>query len=177
MFRHMKISTQSCAFDSLVRLRILIGFLGQKNQLAWWDCSFMDPTGIQFLETTFPRSARSAALRSVSEAACRVHDQALGRIGSFHLFRLPIAIEDRLEEAATAIADSLDADLISSREAALAALHPLAEATIKAPVGPVQIGVERKILSRTSISELAAHYSSAFESGIQCFPYFAAETA
>jgi hypothetical protein len=51
----------------------------------------------------------------------------------------------------------------------------MADARITAPAGPVQIGVEKKILTRNSVSELAAHYGSAFTQGIQCFPYFASD--
>jgi uncharacterized protein len=38
-----------------------------------------------------------------------------------------------------------------------------------------QVGVERRILTSTSIHELAAHYHSALHDGIRCFPYFAPE--
>ncbi len=54
-------------------------------------------------------------------------------------------------------------------------LKKLADAVIKAPAGPVQVGVERRIVTSTAIHELAAHYHSAFQEGIRCFPYFAPE--
>jgi hypothetical protein len=46
---------------------------------------------------------------------------------------------------------------------------------VQAPEGPVQIGVERKILTNESLKELASHYHSAFKQGIYCYPYFAAQ--
>jgi len=159
---------------SLVHLRCLVGALGQRSHFNWWDCAFLDSTGLQFLATTFPRSARLAGLRSVSEAACRVHDQALGR-GTFHLFRLPVALEDLIEESTSDVAESFDFSVLASKESALALLREMADSRITAPVGPVQIGVEKKILTRTSISELAAHYESAFTLGIECYPYFASD--
>ena len=55
------------------------------------------------------------------------------------------------------------------------ALKRLADAVVKAPEGPVQVGVERRLLTSTSIHEIAAHYHSAFHDGIRCFPYFAPE--
>jgi hypothetical protein len=55
------------------------------------------------------------------------------------------------------------------------ALKKLSDAVVKAPSGPVQVGVERKILTSTAIHEVAAHYHSAFDNGIRCFPYFAPE--
>lgn len=157
------------ALTKLDRLRCLIALLGSKKHAAWWDCSFMDDTGIQFLSNAFPRSAAAAALHATTEAAQRVHDAALGRIGCYHLFRLPLAIEDRLLEIRSA------APAIPSKQDALAELAGMAGAPIDAPEGPVQIGVESKILTDAALRNLAAHYHSAFTKGIRCHPYFSAE--
>ncbi|MCX5814139.1 MAG: BrxE family protein [Proteobacteria bacterium] len=81
--------------DQTVLLRLTVGYLGQRKQSGRWDCDFLDATGIRFLEATFPRTAWAAALRSTTEAACTVHDQALGRVGNSHLFRLPPALEEQ----------------------------------------------------------------------------------
>jgi len=151
-------------------LRWLVGLLGSKKQFGWWDCSFLDETGIRFLSTTFPRSARSAAIQATSDAAQRIHDQSLGKVGCYHLFRFPISIEDRLRNA------PMEVEAILEKDAALSALAKVAAASIKAPSGPVQIGVEKRILTETSLSELAAHYHSAFTQGIRCYPYFSSET-
>lgn len=172
----MKASASQSILDEFARLRLLVGFLGQRNQRGWWDCAFLDPTGIQFLGTTFPRTARLAGLRSTTEAACRIQDQALGR-GTFHLFRLPLALEDRLEEMTAGVVENADFGLFASAESALADLASIADSHILAPSGPVQIGVEKKILTRTAVTELAAHYASAFSQGIRCFPYFASDPA
>ena len=160
-------------FDQLALLRLAVGYLGQHKQAGWWDCDFLDATGLRFLETTFPRTAREAALRSTTEAACIVHDKALGRVGTYHLFRLPPAPEDQLEHSYKAI-DWVEAGKrIESREAAMDLLRQVAGTLIKAPAGPVQIGVEPRILTPNAVSELAAHYHSAFQEGVRCFPYFA----
>lgn len=155
-------------------LRLLVGYLGQRKLGGWWDCDFLDFTGIRFLETTFPRTAHKAAIRSTTEAAARIHDQALGRIGSFHLFRLPVAIEDGLEAAVDRVQWPDTSPFVQSRDTAMAELRKLADAVVKAPTGPVQVGVEDRILTPTSVRELAAHYHSAFQDGIRCFPYFSA---
>jgi hypothetical protein len=156
-------------------LRLLVGFLGQKRHGRWWDCDFLDPVGIRFLEVTFPRTARKAALRSTNDAAARVHDQALGRIGSYHLFRLPPQAEVVLEGVIESFDWDKSAPAIGSRDAALAELQRLAGTLIKAPEGPVRIGIEDRIFTPSSVSEIAAHYHSAFQQGIQSFPYFAAK--
>lgn len=165
----------SIALHQFIQLRLAAGFLGQGNQSKWWECNFLDATGLRFLETTFPRTARAAALRSTVEAACIVHDKALGRIGSFHLFRLPPSLEDQLEHVAGTMDWNECFKEIETRETALSVLRQLADALIKAPEGPVQVGVESRILTTTAIREIAAHYYSAFQDEIRCFPYFASE--
>lgn len=162
----MSSATAHKALDEISLLRWLVAFLGGGKEANWWDCTFLNRTGISYLENTFPRSAHSAALHATIEAAQRVHDEALGRIGSFHLFRLPVLIEDRLLEI------EAPNRLPESKESALAELSALADALIVAPEGPVQIGIEDRILTPTSIKELAAHYHSAFSQGIRCYPYF-----
>lgn len=166
-------SASSQILQQFILLRLTVGYLGQGKHAGWWDCNFLDATGIRFLETTFPRTARAAALRSTTEAACSVHDKALGRIGSYHLFRLPPALEDLLEQTFERTDWSESFREIESRDKAMATLTRLADALIHAPAGPVQVGVEKRILTPTAIRELAAHYHSAFHEGIRSFPYFA----
>ncbi len=152
----------------LIELRQLVGFLGSRKACGWWDCDFADSTGLRMLATVLPRSHKRAALEATCEAAQRVHDEALGRMGCYHLFRLPPEIEDRLEGMDHGT-EALDKD------GAMAALGDLADSVIDAPEGPVQIGVQKRILSQTSVQELAAHYHSAFKRGIRCYPYFSAD--
>lgn len=152
--------------QSMSRLRIIVGYLGSKMLGNWWDCSLLDATGLNFLLNTFPRSAHFAAIATTVESAQRFHDEALGKIGTYHLFRLPTRFEERVWERNTT-------DWIpDSKTAAMDALAEFADTTIVAPHGPVQVGTENKILTDTSIKELAAHYHSAFSQGIKCFPYF-----
>ena len=161
--------------NQFATLRMVVGYLGQRKQSGWWNCDFLDATGIRFLESTFPRTAWAAGIRSTTEAACIVHDTALGRVGNYHLFRLPPDLEDRVEQALENVDWSEWAKSVESRDTAMNALKGLATTPVKAPEGPVQIGVERRMLTATSICELAAHYESAFRDGIRCFPYFAPE--
>lgn len=154
--------------EKYISLRLAVGVLGQKAGAAWWDCNFMSETGLRFLLNTFPRSAESAAFNATCECARRLHDQELGRIGSYHLFRLPVGIEDMIAHAPTGVIAGM------TKESAMAKIGAIADARIVAPEGPVQIGVEKKILTDTAVQELAAHYHSAFERGIRCYPYFSA---
>lgn len=175
LFGPENLSRANQTIHQIVLLRFVVGYLGQKKQAGWWDCNFLDTIGIRFLEYTFPRTAWAAALRSTTEAACIVHDQALGRIGSFHLFRLPPTFEDQLEHAIDHIDWSSFPKQVESCDTAMNILQHMADAVIKAPTGPVQVGVANKVLTNTAIRELAAHYHSAFQNGISCYPYFAPE--
>jgi hypothetical protein len=102
-----------------------------------------------------------------------VHDRALGRVGNFHLFRLPPALEDQLDRSIDTINWTEASQRVADSDAAMGRLNELADAVITAPEGPVQVGVEQRILTTTAVRELAAHYHAAFRAGIRCFPYFA----
>jgi hypothetical protein len=159
-------SDHSPILSGIDQIRRVVAFLGSSKCSGWWDCSFMDETGLKYLSVPFPRSAAQAALRATIEAAQRVHDAALGKIGCYHLFRLPIPIEERLADLKPIGVGNFTV------ESARNELAEISDASINAPEGPVQIGVERKILTATSLQEMAAHYLSAFEKGIRCYPYF-----
>jgi hypothetical protein len=161
--------------DQMIRLRVLVGFLGEKRQANWWDCGFLDSTGTKFLQSTFPRTFFSAAIRSSTEAARIVHDAQIGRVGVFHLFRFPVDLEDRIEAHISSLSSSDAGSNALQWDGALDELRRFAESQLDAPTGPVQIGIPTKILTRASISELAAHYYSAFKKGFKCFPYFASQ--
>lgn len=45
----------------LIQLRLLVAYLGEKKQFAWWETSLLDATGRGFLERSFPRTAAHAA--------------------------------------------------------------------------------------------------------------------
>jgi hypothetical protein len=160
----------------ILKLRLLVGFLGEQRQANWWGCGFLSPTGIRFLQTTFPRTAAEAALRSTTEAARLLHDSRIGRTRVFHLFRLPLAKEDILESLVREVGQFDVSKLTAAREAAMAELGSLSKTRLAAPPGPVQVGVAKDIFTPAAISGMAAHYHSALAGDIQCFPYFAGES-
>lgn len=161
------------ALTEITRLRFLVGYLGEKRFNKWWDCAFLDTVGVRFLSDVFPRTFLVAGLRSTTEAARLVHDSQIGRVGIFHLFRLPADIEDQLDVRLNLVVNSWENRSTYETVNLLSELCQLSGSRISAPPGPVQIGVPGKILTLTAVSELAAHYESAFSSGTRCFPYFA----
>ncbi len=159
----------------LIRLRLLVAYLGEKKQFGWWDCGFLDATGRDYLQRPFPRTAFHAALRSTTAAAVSVHDQAIGRVGAYHLFRLPVEHEEMVDIQISSAAPDALSPLIASRDAALAALESLAAGKVPAATGPVQIGLEKQISSAASVGSMAAHYLAAFKAETKAYPYFAKE--
>ena len=159
----------------ILKLRLLIAFLGEKKQFGWWDTSFLDATGRGFLERPFPRTAVHAATRSTSEAACRAHDAAIGRVAVFHLFRLPLEQEESLDLRLTGVPASDLVSLVPSKDAALTNLETLINKSAPSASGPIQVGHERQIGTPASVAQLAATYAAAFRAGATVFPYFVQE--
>lgn len=153
-------------------LRTLVGYLGEKSQCNWWDTNFLSPVGLQFLAINFPRSSFVAAITSVSEAARRLHDNRIGKGGVYHLFRLPFALEESFHHQLMGVESSSFISAIKDKDEALAQLQALASDTIDASKGPVQVGTEKQIQRKNSITELARHYLDGFSNGKQVLPYF-----
>lgn len=155
-----------------LELRALVGFLGEKAQAGWWDTMFVSPTGLRYLGVTFPQTTFAAAVMSVTEAARRLHDERIGRGGVCHLFRLPLPVEEQLHQVLLRGDWTGLRSHLTDRATALAALRAKAEDGLRAPEGPVQIGVGKNIPTAFAIEELAKHYHDAFSRDIQSFPYF-----
>ena len=166
---------QTEIFDELAHLRSLVGFLGEKSQCNWWDTNFLNPTGLQFLEINFPRSAFAAGVSSVTEAAKRLHDEFIGKGNVYHLFRFPSSVEEAIHEQLMANTGQLVPDVLDTKMA-LEKLKEFTSNVVDAPEGPIQIGTEKKMLSVLAVDELARHYHNAFSNGKMCFPYFTVES-
>lgn len=171
----MTSENKATIIESLNRLRALVGYLGEKGQFGWWDTSFLNRTGLQFLEINFPRTAFAAGCKGVMEAAKRLHDERIGKGGVYHLFRLPTGFEEDLHHALLSADSSAYLAQIESSETAMEELRSMVADTVGAPEGPVQIGTMRGALRPGAIQEIAVHYYDAFRNRKMCFPYFVAE--
>lgn len=159
----------------LICLRLLVAYLGEKKQMGWWDCGFLDSTGRTFLANPFPRTAFHAALRSATAAAVVIHDGAIGRNGAYHLFRLPVESEEALDIKISSLAPETILGLIASREIALDALSAVSSGTVPASTGPVQVGLEKQLSNPGVVGTIATHYLAAFKAETKAYPYFAKE--
>lgn len=170
----MQAETKSL-IDSFITLRVLVSFLGEKNQFGWWDTSLLDKTGQRFLEVNFPRSGFSAGLTSATEAAKQLHDSRIGKGHVFHLFRMLTTFEEKLFYESKEMTFLQFDHILSNKEDALTALRDLVQKHVAATDGPIHIGGMKNPLSESAIDTLAQHYSAAFDAGKKVFPYFTAD--
>jgi hypothetical protein len=66
------VGSAQCSLMSVLRLRLLVGFLGERAQFGWWPTAFYEPSGRLFLEPIFSKTAQSAQCHGVVEAARRL---------------------------------------------------------------------------------------------------------
>lgn len=161
--------------DKYVRLRLVVGVLGQKGNRSWWDSNFMSEAGLESLDYNFPRSPLAAGFAATSLAAKRLHDDRIGRTGVTHLFRLDPDLEILIQRASSRDAGRLLKSFSFDKESLKAELATLAREEIDSPEGPVQVGVLEDAATERGITELARHYHAAFRLGHRIFPYFAAK--
>lgn len=156
---------------TIAELRVLVGYLGEKGQANWWGSEFFGPTAAAFLSPIFNRSLSLAQYQGVTAAATKVHDEAIGVGRIYHLFRLPIGLEQAASEmfSDAGFVDSLKSHL-ASREAALSRLGDLAAKGQPATPGPVSLGTIGDDLLG-GLKRAAGIYHSALKGGLQSFPY------
>ena len=154
---------------SLLKIRLLVGYLGEQAQFGWWPTAYYEPPGHLFLEPAFPKTIQLAQYHGVIEAARRVHDDHLS-VGSFHLFRLPEEMEQDLHTLLhTGLEHSFSPRLCQDKTVAVVELRNIAGDAKTNVAGPVSIGRVEQI--NKNIQKLAATYQSAFDSGFHSFPY------
>ncbi|MDI3291588.1 BrxE family protein [Polyangium sp. 15x6] len=161
---------RSSHLSTIAHVRFLAGALGERA--GWWTSQFTQAASRSALERLFPRTASRAALGSVVEAARRAHDAQLGP-GSYHLFRLPVHLEDRLAGWLADGKTPLDWPPLAE-DALLVALDKLAGKAIvavKGP-GPLRLGVPKQLDLERTFREIAAAYRTAAAQSVQVLPYF-----
>lgn len=162
-----------------IRLRALILALGESSKPAWWKTEFMNETGLRFLERLYPRSPVRAAVHAAGKAACEAHDRAVGRVGVYHLFRLPESLEMEIYSLPTFENDEFVScwrSCLGRREDLMEMLSTLCgdQKPAASIAGPKRIGTERDATEIKTLVMAAAVYRDAFKQGKPAFPYFAA---
>ena len=157
--------------STLLQMRLIVGFLGERAQCAWWPTAFYEASSRLFLEPVFSKTSRLAQYHGVLEAARRLHDEHLS-VGSYHLFRLPEEIEQDLHAMVQGGGgEELASQVAQSKEAAMDALKRLAATSGTSSVGPTAVGSIKDIDSPDTLKAIAAAYFSAFTQNAKTYPY------
>jgi len=149
---------------------MLVGYLGERDQANWWSSSFLGRTSEAFLAPIFGNAVANARVVGVTEAARRVHDNAIGVGRTFHLFRLPETLEQELHRTLSA---SKDTTTPESVDAAIEKMKALSSRDSEPKPGPVHVGALHMLADAQWVPVVASHYRAAFAAGVQSFPYFA----
>jgi hypothetical protein len=157
------------------KLRLTVGFVGEKPQLAWWQSSFLSPAAIAFARPVFGRTQLLARYHGVVEAARRVHDSHIGIGAVYHLFRLPEALEEELHQLMLENGQMEEfAASLTSRAAAEQVFQALAKGTVcLSAAGPVHVGFAKGLADAKAWQRVAGHYHTATLEETPSFPYFA----
>ncbi len=159
------------AMQTLLRLRLLVGYLGERTQYAWWPTSFYDASSKLFLEPVFTKTSHLAQYHGVLEAARRVHDEHLS-VGSYHLFRLPEEAEqDFSAMLQSSISDMLFSGSSPNPERASALLREIASDNRVSESGPLAVGTIKDVGSKVVVTAIASAYQSAFGRQVRIYPY------
>ncbi|MCZ0814242.1 BrxE family protein [Roseovarius sp. EGI FJ00037] len=155
----------------IIRLRMAVGRLGEKDHGDWWPSLWFTSNAVAFLTPVYGARTDAARYQGVIEAARVVHDNRIGVGQAFHLFRLPEALERRLHDAVVRDEAWSKTGNIPSESDAEELLSELAE-PVEANEGPVRVGSAADLESSSWVKVLAGHYITAFRSSQQVFPYF-----
>lgn len=156
---------------TLLQMRMLVGFLGERAQFAWWSTAFYEASSKLFLEPVFSKTSRLAQYHGVLEAARRLHDEHLN-VGSYHLFRLPEEVEQDLHALMQgSVGEDLANKLPKGKDAALNALKLLGLTSSKPSEGPTAVGNIENLDSADVLNAIAGTYLSAFSQNAKSYPY------
>lgn len=165
----------------ILRLRALVLALGESADPPWWKTEFLNETGLRFLERLYPRSFFRAAVHAAGKAACEVHDGAVGRVGVYHLFRLPEGLEMEVYEPRPDADKELIAEIrrrLGKREDLMEVLADLSAGGKgdDATGGARLIGQAGELTKAAGLAKAGGVYFRAFREGKPTFPYFTGGT-
>ena len=156
---------------TILQLRLLVGFLGERSQHGWWPTSFFGDYSMRSLEFVAPKTASLAQYHGAVEAARRLHDEHLS-VGSYHLFRLPEEVEQDLHALVqSAQGATVIGELPKDTETALASLAKMANAGVAAAEGPVSLGSISALSEPDTAKAFAGVYLKALSANVKAYPY------
>ena len=156
----------------ITKLRLCVGYLGEKDQFGWWQSSFFTKGSSAFLSPLFSRTQILAQCNGVTRAAALIHDESIGVGHVYHLFRLPEDMEQGIHQAL------LDDDVekvvqsVVNPDAALDYLKRSVTEHKPAGEGPIRVGKISDMQNRDYWKIVAGYYWYAFQENLRIFPYF-----
>ncbi len=160
--------------EYLTKLRVVVGYLGEREQFSWWQSSFFSAGSQAFLAPIFARTQFLAQCSGVIRAAASVHDERIGTGHVYHLFRLPEDMEQDLHQLLHSPELTQEiANLTTDKDSALNFLQQDTDSISSTTVGPVLINETETLRDATQWRSVCAHYAYGFSQGIEIFPYFA----
>jgi hypothetical protein len=161
----------SDANNFVLKLRLLVGFLCERGQFAWWPTSFFGDYSLQSLEFVTPKTALLAQYHGVLEAARKLHDEHLN-VGSYHLFRLPEEVEQDLHAMMqSGVGAELSKQVLQDKDTAMAVLKELAGERLATCVGPIAVGNIDQLGAGDTLNAIAGGYFSALSQNVKTYPY------
>lgn len=156
---------------TILQLRLLVGFLGERAQHGWWPTSFFGDYSMRSLEFVAPKTSSLAQYHGTVEAARRLHDEHLS-VGSYHLFRLPEEVEQDLHALVQSTEGAaVSGELPKDKEPALASLAKMASTAVAAAEGPVSVGSISALNDPDTAKSMASIYAKALSANVKAYPY------
>jgi len=159
--------------ESLATKRLVIGYLGEREQFGWWQSSFFTQGSDSFLSPLFGRTQLLAQYNGVSRSAALIHDERIGVGNVYHLFRLPEDVEQGLHQILhSSELEKRIREIITSKEAAISFLREQSKDTVSKNVGPTRVGNVKQLRNPKTWQTISGLYLSAIEKSLEIFPYF-----
>jgi hypothetical protein len=159
--------------ESLAIDRIVVGYLGERDQFAWWQSMFFSSSASAFLAPVFAKTQLLAQASGVTLAAAVKHDERIGVGHVYHLFRLPEDIEQGIHRVLQHAEMLRRVDAAKpSKTTALDYLRRQAGSTGSAGVGPLRVGSVAELYDLTHWRAALAAYANGFEQKAEIYPYF-----
>jgi len=160
---------------SIIEARFLVARLGEVASPPWWRSEATSVVGRRMLGRLFPRTFLAASLETASRAASIEHDLRIGRLGAYHLFRLPTSYEAAIHDQLrlqTTIDLLTETAALGGVEQILNSLSGLAgDESLPITRGPIRCGNVEELRSKRPLQRMCAAYFSAFRGTWNVYPY------
>ena len=155
----------------ILKLRVIVSFLGERSQYAWWPTSFFGDYSMRSLEFVAPKTATLAQYHGAVEAARRRHDEHLS-VGAYNLFRLPEEFEQDLHSLVqTTQGTAIIREFPKDKETTLSDLVKMASNSVGAVEGPVSVGSMSMFREPATAKSIACVYANALPANVRGYPY------